>query len=69
MESKSEDTFDQQAFIRDERMQDIEAARKEVKDLLELADQFTTHNPDFVPQIVDRVYEIKKEIELMVDSL
>ena len=69
MENQKDDTFDSLAFIRDEKMQDLELARKEKHDLLDLAARFETHNPEFVPQIIDRIEQIQKEIEILIDRM
>ena len=69
MENQKDDTFDFRAFIRDEKMQDLELARKEIRDLLDLAERFEERDPDFVPQIIDRIEQIQKEIEILVDKM
>ena len=69
MENQKDDTFDSQTFIRDEKMQELELARKERGDLLDLAARFETHNPEFVPQIIDRIEQIQKEIEILIDKM
>ena len=69
MENQKDDTFDSLAFIRDEKMQDLELARKEIRDLLDLAERFEERDPDFVPQIIDRIEQIQKEIEILVDKM
>ena len=69
MENQKDDTFDFRAFIHDEKMQDLELARKEIRDLLDLAERFEERDPDFVPQIIDRIEQIQKEIEILVDRM
>ena len=69
MENQKDDTFDSQAFIRDEKMQDLELARKEIRDLLDLAARLEERDPDFVPQIIDRIEQVQKEIEILIDRM
>ena len=69
MENQKDDTFDSLAFIRDEKMQELELARKETQDLLGLSVMFETQKPDFVTQIIDRIEQIQKEIEILIDRM